>query len=208
MQGSKSAEISRKIADETVLRKNIGKWASRLLWIENQKYSLASDRRRELSNGPIKTHGLPAMQPASSAGKPHSHHWFPLCSWLAEKKGNKQHYSILLVQDRVCGRSNRLFFPIRLNAMRELVAKLNDVVSLIVVSKQLIQRKNVGPMPKWLSMVFGFQEVSPCRRNNSFCTSLLYLHNIYLSSPLPAFNNIARSLTTTCKMATGTDKES
>lgn len=36
----------------------------------------------------------------------------------------------------------------------------------------------------------------------------LHLHNIYLSSPLSAFNNIACLLTTTCKMVTGTDKRS
>ena len=109
----------------------------------------------------------------------------------------------------MCGRSNRFFFlPIRLNAMRKLVAKLNGVVYLIVVSKQLIQKKNVGPMPKWLSMVAGFQEVSPYRPNISFappfCTSTIFIFRLpcRLSTTLPV------SLTTTCKMATGTDKES
>lgn len=142
-----------------------------------------------------KTHGLAAMQPAvSSAGKPQSPVLSPVCSWLAEKKTtrNKQHS----LRSQLHTRSFKpviFFLSIRLNAMRKLVAKLNDVIYSIVVSKQLIQRKNVGPLPKWLSMVAGLQEVSHYRPNISFVPSFLYLHNIYLSSPLPAFNNIARS---------------
>ena len=45
---------------------------------------------------------------------------------------------------------------------------------------------------KMVAMVAGFQLAFTL----VFCSSILHLHNIYLSSPLPALNNIACLLTT------------
>lgn len=152
-----------------------------LVWIENSGYSLTNHRRTEMTNGPTKT----AMQSASSAGNRSHTAGFQFASnW--PKKIN----SATLVSSELITCKGVLTVFLNQSSLRRCV---NRWQSWTIVSKLLLQRRNVRPLPKWLSIAF-FQEVSPCRLNISFCS----LQNVYLPSELPAFNNSGRFLTKTC----------